>query len=80
MLKRTSVLDLCVRTGEHVGEKRMRKVRDAFNISDLPFRVEVVDWHDLSEEFRRLMRRTYSWFPMGPSVRNGDRSIADNAV
>jgi predicted nucleotidyltransferase len=57
MLKRTSDLDLCVRGGQRVDEKRMRKLRDTFDISDLPFRVDVVDWHDLSEDFRKLIEK-----------------------
>jgi predicted nucleotidyltransferase len=57
MLKRTSDLDLCVRGGRRVDEKRMRKLRDTFDISDLPFRVDVVDWHDLSEDFRKLIEK-----------------------
>ncbi len=51
-LKRTSDLDICFRGDTPVSEKVKRQVANAFEVSDIPFRVDVVDWHDLSAEFR----------------------------
>ncbi|MDW8382526.1 MAG: nucleotidyltransferase domain-containing protein, partial [Verrucomicrobiota bacterium] len=54
-----SDLDLVV-----VGEKALpadtlRRLREAFEESDLPFRVDVLDWYMMSEEFRRVIERQY---------------------
>lgn len=51
-LKPLSDLDLCLKDVRPVPDKVIWQVRDAFDISDLPMRVDVVDWHNLSEEFR----------------------------
>lgn len=51
-LKPTSDLDICLRGSAPVDAKILRQVRDAFEISDLPMRVDVVDWHALSVEFQ----------------------------
>lgn len=54
-LKPTSDLDICLGGAEPLKPKVLRQVRDAFEISDLPIRVDVVDWHDLSPEFREVI-------------------------
>lgn len=51
-LKPMSDLDLCLRAPAPVPDKVRWKLRDAFDISDLPMRVDITDWHDLSDEFR----------------------------
>lgn len=51
-LKPRSDLDLCLKGPAAVPDKVMWQVRDAFEISDLPMRVDVVDWHRLSTEFQ----------------------------
>jgi uncharacterized protein len=56
-LKRTSDLDLCLKGNERVAPKTIQRVKDAFMLSEIPFRVDVVDWHDLSEDFRRIIGR-----------------------
>lgn len=33
----------------------MGRAREAFEESDLPFKVDLVDWSLISEEFRRLI-------------------------
>lgn len=51
-LKRTSDLDICFKAAAPVPKKVMRQVTNAFDVSDIPFRVDIVDWHDLSQDFR----------------------------
>jgi hypothetical protein len=55
--KATSDLDLCLRGKTPVPVKTVQRVKDAFMLSDIPFRVEVVDWHDLSEDFGRIFEK-----------------------
>ncbi|MBU6145901.1 MAG: hypothetical protein KGO83_04255, partial [Paenibacillaceae bacterium] len=38
----------------------MADVKDAFQESNLPFRVDVLDWHALSEAFRDVIKAGYA--------------------
>ena len=54
-----SDLDLAV-----VGEKKldfdtMRLLKEAFEESNLPFRVDLLDWHALSANFRKVIEAGY---------------------
>jgi len=40
-------------------------LRDDFEESDLPFRVDVLDWHDLSAEFRQVIAAGYDVLQAG---------------
>jgi predicted nucleotidyltransferase len=48
-----SDLDLAVVCEKRLDFDTLRLLREAFEESDLPFRVDVLDWHALSESFRR---------------------------
>jgi len=37
----------------------MESLREAFEESDIPFRVDIVDWHSISEEFRKIILSKY---------------------
>jgi len=54
-LKKFSDLDLVVMTREKLPAKDWARVKDAFSLSDLPFRVDVVDWAAISEKFRKII-------------------------
>ncbi|NOY80815.1 MAG: nucleotidyltransferase domain-containing protein [Kiritimatiellaeota bacterium] len=47
-----SDLDLLVMGPERLDPRRIWRLLDAFEESDLPFRVDVVDWNAASESFR----------------------------
>ena len=51
--RETSDLDLALMTDEPLGIDRTAGLRAAFTDSDLPFRVDIVDWATTSENFRR---------------------------
>ncbi|GHV72484.1 hypothetical protein AGMMS49928_29510 [Spirochaetia bacterium] len=47
-----------------VGDKKLSlaeiaKIREAFEESDLPFRVDVLDWHGISKEFQAIINQGY---------------------
>lgn len=47
-----------------VGDKKMEfstlnRLREAFEDSELPFRVDVLDWHSISESFRSVIAKHY---------------------
>lgn len=53
-----SDLDLVIMGSETLPVTTMRILRDAFEESDLPFRVDLVEWADTGEEFRRIISAT----------------------
>ncbi|MCL4233120.1 MAG: nucleotidyltransferase domain-containing protein [Deltaproteobacteria bacterium] len=54
-----SDLDLAVVGTGRLDDDVMRLLREAFEESDLPYRVDVVDWHAISESFRAVIDRGY---------------------
>lgn len=48
-----SDLDLIIMGKNEISIHRMHLLQEAFAESDLPFRVDVLDWHAISEDFRR---------------------------
>jgi len=47
-----SDLDLVVVGQEKIPIHRMHLLEEAFAESDLPFRVDILDWHAISDDFR----------------------------
>ena len=52
-----SDLDLAVITSEALPLELSASLKDDFSESDLPWRVDVVDWATTSESFRRVIER-----------------------
>lgn len=57
--KKHSDLDLALVGDALLARDRVYRLQDAFEESVLPFRVDVVDWHSISEEFRRVIEDGY---------------------
>ena len=53
--KNLSDLDLCLKN--NYDKSTVRKLQDAFEESDLPFKVDVVIWSDISESFQRHIEK-----------------------
>ena len=53
----TSDLDLCIRAAAPIRFSRMGALREAFEESNLPYKVDVVDWANTSESFRKIIER-----------------------
>jgi type I restriction enzyme S subunit len=53
--RRHSDLDLAVDAGRPLSFSETGALREAFDDSDLPCKVDVVDWQELGESFRRLI-------------------------
>jgi uncharacterized protein len=53
----TSDLDLAVRADRALSLRELRLLKESFEDSALPIRVDVVDWHSISEEFRNVINR-----------------------
>lgn len=54
---RMSDLDLALMTDRPLSLSDLGRLRDAFSESDLPFRVDIVDWSAVGEEFRAVIRK-----------------------
>lgn len=52
--RKYSDLDLVVRCGGQIDFSSMNRLQEAFENSMLPFRVDIVDFHTLSEKFKEL--------------------------
>jgi len=53
-----SDVDLVIMGVEQLPITTMRILRDAFDDSDLPFQVDLVEWAGTSEEFRKIIETT----------------------
>ena len=58
--RRHSDLDLIVVGNAKCDRGTMNRLCEAFEDSDLPFRVEILDWHRLSESFRDTIGGNYT--------------------
>jgi type I restriction enzyme S subunit len=54
-----SDLDLALTGKAKLGLSRLGRIRDAFEESDLPFRVDVLDWRCLTKEFQSIINSGY---------------------
>ena len=52
-----SDLDLAVSGEGPLDWRTLGRLKEAFEESDLPMRVDVLDWHALSDDFRRVVER-----------------------
>lgn len=55
--KEHSDLDLVIVGDEKLDFKTIARLQEAFDESDLPIRVDVLDWNDISPEFQRIIER-----------------------
>lgn len=57
--KKYSDLDIVIIGKEAFDRKILYKLQDEFAESDLPFRVEILDWQVIPENFRRIINEKY---------------------
>ena len=63
-----SDLDLIVIGPERLSLGRMAALREAFEESDLPIRVDVLDWHATSENFQQVIDVKFEVVVQRPSA------------
>lgn len=73
-----SDFDLAVVCQNDLGAERLRHLKEAFEESDLPFRVDVLDWNSISESFRRVIEQGYEVIQdvTGPKLRSTGRQVS----
>ena len=54
-----SDLDLAIVGAGPLGWRTFGRLKEAFEESDLPMRVDVLDWYDIAESFRKVIERNY---------------------
>ena len=57
--RKNSDLDLAVVGQEKLSLSLRTHLQEAFEESVLPFRVDIVDWQSISEEFRKIIEQKY---------------------
>jgi predicted nucleotidyltransferase len=57
--KKHSDLDIVIVGKEKIDERVLDDIRDDFAESDLPFRVDVLDWNAVSAEFQKVIEKGY---------------------
>ena len=56
---KTSDLDIALKGKERISRQAMNRLEEAFEYSDLPFRVDVLDWNALTPEFQKVIEQHY---------------------
>lgn len=54
-----SDLDLVIVSKEHIPQALYYQIKDAMEESDLPFKVDILDWHRISPSFRAIIQKNY---------------------
>ncbi|MEA3307659.1 MAG: nucleotidyltransferase domain-containing protein [Elusimicrobiota bacterium] len=57
--KSYSDLDLAVMGKEKLPNEILYALKESFEESDLPFRVDVLDWNNISENFKKIIESKY---------------------
>lgn len=58
-VKPFSDLDLAVMGSAPLPASKLADLKEAFSESDLPFKVDIVDWAETQENFRRIIEAAY---------------------
>lgn len=52
-----SDLDLVIMGDQAIDSKLLFKIKDAFAESDLPIRVDIIDWQQIDDNFRKIIQK-----------------------
>lgn len=63
-LKPFSDLDLCLKARAEIPAQSVTELRHSFEDSELPFKVDVVEWSRLSDEFRAVISGDLELLPV----------------
>ena len=53
--RKTSDLDVCVDNKAPLSFEALATLRDAFSESNIPYKLDVVDWHTIEDSFRAII-------------------------
>ncbi len=55
--RKNSDLDLCIKGKEALSLEKLGLLRDALSESNIPYKVDVIDWHTISESFQKIIEK-----------------------
>ncbi len=58
-----SDVDLVMVGEQPIPQMTYYQMKDALEESDLPYRVDLLDWHRISDEFKSIIQQQYMVFP-----------------
>ena len=58
--KKHSDLDLVVVGKQKIAQKTYYQLQEAFQESELPIRVDILDWHRITSEFQQNIKKQYA--------------------
>lgn len=58
-IKKYSDLDLAIVAREKITLKVMTRMKEELEESDIPFRVDIIDWHEISDDFKSIINENY---------------------
>ena len=61
--KRASDLDLAIDAGRKLTKKELSNLENAFDESDIPYKVDIVDMQNISDSFKKIIEETKIPFP-----------------
>ncbi len=70
-----SDLDIVVISNQKSNMSQIRQLTEAFEESNLPIRVDVLDWHTISEEFKKIIVEEYEVIQGAESVKANEESV-----
>lgn len=73
-----SDLDIALVGSEKLDWYKVNQLREALAESDLPFRVDVLDWHAISPEFQRVIAAGYVVIQLGKGGNGGGLGMSSN--
>ena len=73
--RENSDLDLVLMTKEPLDISRMAKLKESFSESNLPFRVDVVDWADTSESFQKIIESRSMTLPTSNEMYESNHNV-----
>ena len=53
--KAYSDLDICLDIGERLNLVQLSKLNEVFTESDLPYKIDISDWHRITQDFQNLI-------------------------
>jgi uncharacterized protein len=70
-----SDLDLLIRGDDCLPPGALTALKDAFDESNLPFQVDLVEWSSTSEKFRKIIAAHYAIIQTGRGADQNDKAL-----
>lgn len=53
--KTYSDLDIVIKSDKKINFKTMESIKDIFSLSDISIKVDILDWHSISDDFQKII-------------------------